>query len=90
MGRQGGGVSPSRPLHVKPAYAPLPKVAPTRCAPGEVHHWLLASPNGKAIPGVCKHCFEQRDFPAASVESQWDDFIPGNRRVDVKQLTGGR
>ncbi len=26
------------------------------------HHWLLETPNGPVVRGVCKYCSESRDF----------------------------
>lgn len=30
--------------------------------PGCVHHWLIAEPNGRTSPGVCKRCGAKKVF----------------------------
>ena len=34
-----------------------------------LHHWVLESPNGPLSAGVCKVCFEEKEFPNSTVES---------------------
>lgn len=36
--------------------------------PSCVHYWLLETPHGPTIQGVCKLCGAERTYPSAGVE----------------------
>jgi len=39
--------------------------------PSCVHHWLLPSPEGPTIDGVCKHCGAHKAFSSTCTERKW-------------------
>ncbi len=48
---------------------------PERC----VHRWILETPNGAMVHAHCKHCHQEREFPAAGPTGPWQ--IENGRRA---------
>ena len=72
---QNGSQRPGPPL--RPAVRPLEErtgtVADCR------HHWLLTPPHGEIVAGRCKHCGEERLYPA-----RLDDMDRSNDYEDLR------
>ncbi|MDA1003023.1 MAG: hypothetical protein O3B31_06700 [Chloroflexi bacterium] len=37
-----------------------------------VHHWIIASPNGRESQGHCKHCGKTKDFVNSTASVMWE------------------
>ena len=44
------------------------------------HHWMIRASEGPVSLGVCKHCFETREFKN-SIEDWSFDQLPGERKA---------
>ena len=44
------------------------------------HHWMIQTSDGPISMGVCKHCFETREFKN-SIEDWSFDQLPGERKT---------
>ena len=44
------------------------------------HHWMIQTSDGPVSLGVCKHCFENREFKN-SIEDWSFDQLPGERKT---------
>ena len=56
------------------------------------HWWIIATPNGPTLHGICRKCGEQREFPAAGPTGPWQieegrrakDAVPASRSAWAK------
>ena len=54
------------------------------CVPGERHHYLIASPDGRALlPARCKKCGATKAFPA-SLEFAYGEKVPLTLKGSVR------
>jgi len=44
------------------------------------HHWIIDEPNGPVSSGLCKICFDRRDFRNSSEESGWRNTLVASGR----------
>jgi hypothetical protein len=53
-----------------------------------VHHWIIASPNGKeTISGMCKLCGRNRQFPAV-LERNPRNMVPSRKYHEKLHMEG--
>ena len=57
------------------------------------HHWVLESPSGRAVPGICKLCGMSRQFYSAGVDMAWENdgapMLQTRQRDTVSALVAG-
>ncbi len=70
---------------------PARKPASSRAAKPCAHHWVLSEPAENHVPGRCKHCGEEREFPGTpDGTKRFDDFQElTSTRAYYREATAG-
>jgi hypothetical protein len=55
-----------------------------------VHHWKIASPDGRRmLPATCLKCSATREFPASGDDPNmhsWQPHVPGMQRAPITYI----